>query len=121
MLLLGNLPLLRSILIIKITLIQSYRHLQRKQTSKSPLKSLPSLKSSHDKQPLVNFLVVDPIISFSGPSIAKYIEDDLQKIFRIVLKAHTPLFDRFCENLLKARLPDVYCGKFHIEYYNFCQ
>ena len=39
----------------------------------------------------------------------------------MVLKAQTSLFDRPCKKPLKVKSSDVYCGKFHIKYYNFCQ
>ena len=72
--------------------------------------------SSHDK------VSVDPTVV--GPSkllVAEYIKKDLQKILRTVLEAQAPPFDGSCEKSLKARLLDRYCGKSHIEYYNFCQ
>ena len=50
----------------------------------------------------------------------KYTEKDLQKILRTVLKART-LSDGTREKPLMARLPDIYCGKSHMECYNFCQ
>ena len=55
------------------------------------------------------------------PSVPKYIDKDLQKILRTVLEARASPFDGIREKLLKARLPDVYRGKFHMECYNFCQ
>ena len=84
----------------------------RERTSKGPLGSSPPLESSHDEGP------VNPSVEFF---IAKYKEEDLQKILRTVLKVRAPSFDSLCEKLLKARSPHVYCGKSHIECYNFCQ
>ena len=66
-------------------------------------------------------------------NIPKYFEDDLQKIFKAVLEAQAPtstpdptltpalvVFEAPQEKL-KTRFLDVYCGKFHIDCYNFCQ
>ena len=76
--------------------------------------SAPSLKYNHD-----NF--IDPIIGLFKPLIIKYPKKDLQKIFKIVLKAQASPFNGPYEKPLKTRLFDVYCSKSYIEYYNFCQ
>ena len=86
---------------------------RRKRTSKGPLGSSTPPESNYDKIP-VNPPTVKPLI-------AKYIEEDLQKILRTVLKAQAPSSDGSCEKLLKARSLDVYCSKSHMECYNFCQ
>ena len=54
-------------------------------------------------------------------SFAKYTEENLQKILRTVLEAQALPSDGSRKKLLKARLPDVYCGKSYMECYNFCQ
>ena len=55
------------------------------------------------------------------PPVAKYTKEDLQKILRTVLEARALSSDGPREKPLKARLPDLYCGKSHIECYNFCK
>ena len=73
------------------------------------------MESNHDKA-LVDFSI--------GPStllVAKYTEKNLQKIFKTVLEAQALPSDGPFEKLLKARSPDVYHDKSHIECYNFCQ
>ena len=87
------------------------RH-RREGTSKGPSGSSPPSESSHDETS-VNLPV--------EPPVAKYTEEDLQKILRTVLEARAPLFDGPREKLLKARSPDVYRGMSHMECYNFCQ
>ena len=62
-------------------------------------------------------------------STAKYSEKDLQRILKTVLEARVPapalhllVFpNRPYERPLKARFPDLYHSKTHIECYNFCQ
>ena len=81
-------------------------------TSKGLLGSSYPLKSSYDETS------VNPL---TEPPIAKYTEEDLQRILRTVFKAQASPSDSPREKLLKARSPDVYCGKSHIECYNFCQ
>ena len=65
-------------------------------------------------------------------NVPNYFEDDLQRIFKAVLEAQatapTPApalapatFKEPWKKLLKARSPDVYCRKSHIDYNNFCQ
>ena len=76
--------------------------------------------------------VVAPLAA-SGPadsSVVRYSEDDFQRILRIVLDSRplapvpTPAalhYEGPCERLLKARFPDIYWGKTHLECYNFFQ
>ena len=68
-------------------------------------------------------------------SIPKYSEDDLQRILRTVLEARVPvpapvpapapapapIVAEAPREKLKARSPDVYRGKSHMDCYNFCQ
>ena len=68
-------------------------------------------------------------------SISKYSEDNLQQIFKNVLEAQalvpvpalasTPvpalIVYKVPREKLKTRFPDVYCGKSHMDCYNFCQ
>ena len=95
-----------------MTFIQGRGRPHRERTSKSPSGSSFPSESSHDETP-VNPHVESPI--------AKYTEEDLQRIFQTVLKAWAPPSNGPREKPLKAKLPDVYCGKSHIECYNFCQ
>ena len=95
-----------------MTSIQDHGRPCRKSTSKGPLGSSPPLESSHDKTP-----ANPPTVELF---VAKYTKEDLQKILKTILKAQAPSDDA-CEKLLKARSVDVYCGKSHMECYNFCQ
>ena len=68
-------------------------------------------------------------------SVSKYSEDDLQRIFKAVLKARAPIpvpapapalapapiVSELPRKKLKACSPNVYCRKSHIDCYNFCQ
>ena len=85
--------------------------LHKKRNPKGPSESSFPPEFSYDET-----LANPPAIE---PPVAKYTEKDLQKIFRTVLKARVPPSDGAYQKLLKARSPDVYCGKFHIESYNF--
>ena len=100
--------------------IQSCGQLYKKRTSKGFSGSLLPLKSNHEKF-LVNLPIITPVVGLFESFVATYIEKDLQKIFRTILKTRAFLFDKPCKKLLKARLFDVYCDKSYIEYYNFCQ
>ena len=84
----------------------------RERTSEGPSGSSPPPESSHDEGP------VNPP---AKPPVAKYTKEDLQRILRTVLEVQAPPIDGLREKPLKARSPDVYCGKFHMKCYNFCQ
>ena len=89
---------------------------RKERTSEDPLGSSLSPGSSYDKAP------IDPLAV--GPfklSIAKYTKEDLQKILRTVLETQTLPSNGPREKPLKVISPDVYCGKSHMECYNFCQ
>lgn len=67
-----------------------------------------------------------PGSSTTSSSMPNYSKDEFQRILKAVLEARTPaiaasLLKDPRERPLKARLPDVYRGKIHLEYYNFCQ
>ena len=96
--------------------IRGHGRSYKKRTSKGLLGSSAPPESSHNKVP-INSLAID----FSKIFIAKYTEENLHRIFRIVLLAQAPSSNGPREKSLKARLFDVYCDKSHIEYYNFCQ
>ena len=93
-----------------MTSIQSRGRFCRKRTSKGLLGS-SSLPESSYNETLVNLP--------AKPPITKYTEKDLQRILRTVLKAWAPPCDGSREKQLKARSLDVYCGKSHMECYNF--
>ena len=68
---------------------------------------------------------------FADSSVVRYLEDDLQRILRIVLDSR-PLapvpapaaalhYEGPRERPLKAWFPDIYWGKTHLECYNFFQ
>lgn len=118
--LLKNLLLLHFIFIVKITSIWGYGYLHKKHIYKSISESLFLLEFSYNK-PLINFSIINFIVGPFGFFVAKYIEKDLQKILKTILKAHALFFDRPFKKLLKARLPNKYYSKSHMEYYNFCQ
>ena len=96
-----------------MTSIRGRERLRREHVFESPLGSLPPPESSHDKTP-VNPSAIELLV-------AKYTEEDLQRIFRTILEARAPSSDGVCEKPLKAKSPDVYRGKSHMECYNFCQ
>ena len=62
-------------------------------------------------------------------NVPKYSEDDLQQIVKAVLEARAPVpalnpapaVSEAPREKLKARSPDVYHGKSHMDCYNFCQ
>ena len=78
-------------------------------------------------------LVVAPLAAFGSAdsSVVRYSEDDLQQILKTVLDfrslapvfapAAVPHYEGPREKPLKARFPDIYCGKTHLECYNFFQ
>ena len=96
-----------------MTSIRGRGRFRREHASEGLSKSSPPPESSHDEAP-VNPPAVEP-------PVAKYTEEDLQRILRTVLEARAPPSDGAREKPLKARSPDVYRGKSHMECYNFCQ
>ena len=84
----------------------------------------------HSKQDKLNKLLQD---SISGPfallNMPKYSKKDFQQIFKTVLEFRTsppalqPLIfpDKPYKRPLKARFPDLYCGRCYMECYNFWQ
>ena len=90
-----------------MTSIRGRGRLCKERTSEG---SSPPPESIHDKAP-VNLP--------AEPPVAKYTEEDLQRIFKTVLKAQFPPSYGPREKPLKARLSDVYRDKSHMECYNF--
>ena len=63
-----------------------------------------------------------PNLPVAEPSISKYTKEDLQRILKTVLEVRAlTTFEGPRDKPLKARSPDMYRGKPHMEYYNFCQ
>ena len=101
-----------------MTFIRGHGRPRKEHISEAPSESSLSARSDYKG-------AVSPIVNLSAgsvrPPMAKYTEEDLQRILKVVLKAQVPTSDEPREKLLKVRSPDVYCGKFHMECYNFCQ
>ena len=80
--------------------------------------------------PIVAWLAIS---GSADSSVVRYLEDNLQRIFKTVLDsrppapiptpvvAGAPYSEGSRERPLKARFPDIYWGKSHLEYYNFFQ
>lgn len=103
-----------------MTSIRGHKHFCKKHIFEGLLESSSLPKSRYDKLS-VDFFIVDPIVDFLKFFITKYIEEDLQKILRMVLKTRVFFSNKLNEKSLKARLPDIYYNKSYIEYYNFYQ
>ena len=61
-------------------------------------------------------IVIDSI----GLVIAKYIEENLYKILKTILKTQALAFNGFYKKFLKSKSLDVYYSKSYRKYYNFC-
>ena len=110
--------------------------------SSSPPKSDDELSN----QPTGPLEIKPPIANTpAATSVPKYSEDDLQRILKAVLEtqapvptptpapilapatvlalapALAPIIAKVSREKLKARSPDIYRGKSHMDYYNFCQ
>ena len=97
----------------------------------APLGSSPPPKSEVSEQPDGTLGPKSP----AATSVPKYSKDDLQKILKAVLEARAPVpvpapalafvlapvVSKVPREKLKARSPDVYRGKSHMDCYNFCQ
>ena len=89
----------------------------------------PAVSRAPTHAPPVAFASVPALAPTTINLMVRYSEADLQQIFRTVLKtrrhasAPQPLVfsDGLCKRPWKARFPELYCGKTHIEYYNFIQ
>ena len=88
--------------------------------SVAPPGSFPPLKSEISKQPDGTLGPKSP----AATSVPKYSKDDLQRIFKAILEAWAPTLAPAVSEIpwekLKACSPDVYHGKSHMDYYNFC-
>ena len=96
--------------------------------SVAPLDSFPPFEWG-DKlsvQPAGPLGAKPPVVANNIP---KYSKDALQRIFKAVLEAWAPVptpalasvISEVSREKLKARFPDVYCEKSHMDCYNFCQ
>ena len=101
-----------------MTSVQGRGRLRKERISEAP--SEPSLSAGLDYKSAAS-PIVDPDAGSVGSPMAKYTEEDLQRIVKAVLVAQVPASDEPREKPLKARSSDVYRGKSHMECYNFCQ
>ena len=97
-----------------MTSIQNCRRSYKKRIFKGLSGFLPSLKYTYNKF-FVDPFVVDLVVILLRSFIIKYINKNLQKILKIVLKAQLFSINRPCKKLLKTEISDVYCDKSHIE------
>ena len=92
----------------------------------------PAPAASRGPTPAIALVVAPLAASGSADSsMVRYLEDDLQQILRTVLDsrplapipapASPPHYEGPCERFLKARFPDIYWGKTHLECDNFFQ
>ena len=107
--------------------------------SVAPLDSSPPLESSDklSEQPARVSRTKSPVVDapVTAINISKYSKNDLQRIFKTILEAQAPastlvpaptpapapvVFELPWEKL-QAFSPSKYCGKSHMDYYNFCQ
>ncbi len=58
-----------------------------------------------------------PLPTFRTPDVARYIQKDMDHLLQTFLQASKG----GSGDKVKAKTPDVYCGRSHIECYNFCQ
>ena len=98
--------------------------------TKGNARSTPALAASRTPTPAVAPVIAPLAASGSAnSSVVRYSEDDLQRILRTVLDsrplapipapAAAPHYESLRERPLKARFPDIYWGKTHLECYNF--
>ena len=79
-----------------------------------------TLASSYANTPAPSHASV--LASAESTLALKYKKTDLMKILKIFLKAkgHEPQAQVSCERPLKAKVPDVYFGNLHMDFYHFC-
>ena len=109
-----------------MTLIRGRGRLSRKRSFVALFNfSLPSVSSDKLSDQPTGFSKTKlsiVVILVTTLTVFKYTEKDLQQIFKTVLEAQAPITSKKpWDKSLKARFPDVYHKKSHIEYYNFCQ
>ena len=112
-----------------MTLVQGHSCSCRECLFVAPLYFSPPPKSEFSEQ---YFGLLGPKSSTAATDIPKYSEDDLQRIFKTILEdqapaptpASTPALaasKKLWDKSLKACSLDIYCGKSHMDCYNFCQ
>ena len=93
-----------------MTLIQGSEYFHKKNIIKAFSGFSSNLRFDHNKLWINSLnLIIDYIVSLIKFLIAKYMKKDLQKYFKIVLKALASFSDKLCERHLKARSPNIYC------------
>ena len=131
----------------KMTSIRGRRHPRREHSSAtlsialpncfSPFESGDKLSNQHDGPLGTKLLIVNTLATITN--ILKYSKDDMQQILKTVMEAWHPaptlvlapvpapapalalIVAETPREKLKARFPDVYLGKSHMDCYNFCQ
>ena len=89
----------------------------------------PSIAPPDSSLPHESEISEQPPMFPANTSTPKYSKDDLQRIFKAVLEAQAPapapvpvlVVSEVSREKMKARSLDVYCGKSHMDCYNFCQ
>ena len=83
----------------------------------------PTLVVSHASTLAPAEAPAPPLASAAADSAAWYSAKDLQRILKIILEARALACQSkiLCKRPLKARAPDLYRGKTHMECYNFCK
>ena len=121
-----------------MTSVQGRGRLCRKRLSVAPSITLPDFFSPPELGDKLSDQPAGPLggkpLANSPPianSVPKYSENNLQQIFKAVLEARAlapaptpvlaPVVSEMPREKLKARSPNVYHGKSHIDCYNFCQ
>lgn len=104
-----------------MTLVWEKGHLQKKQVFKA-LTGFLSPSSDHKNSLRQNKLSArsDKVLSPKVlVNITQYTKKNLEQVIQIVFQAQT-LKEKTQDKIFKAKLPNIYCGKFYLEYYNFC-
>ena len=112
-----------------MTSVQGHGFLYRERFSVALPDFSPPPKSEFSKQSAEPSGSKPPVTVISATDVPKSSEHDLQRIFKTVLKAQAPApapalafaISKVPRDKLKACSPDVYCGKFHMDCYKFCQ
>ena len=124
-----------------MTSVRGYRRPRREclsvTSSIPPLDFSPPSESGNElsSQPVGH--LGSKLLANSPPAticVPKYSKDNLQRIFKAVLKVRAlapvpapaptlvpvPIVSEVSRKKLKARSPNVYCGKSYMDCYNFC-
>ena len=101
-----------------MTSVQSRGRPRKERISEAPFE--PLLSAGSDYKGAVS-PIVDPGASFVGPFMAKYTEEDLQRILKAVLEAQVPVYNKPRKKPLKTKSLDMYRGRSYMACYSFCQ